>query len=156
GGFSAAHAVLWENGVPNDLGNLGGVAWNTPMAMNQAGDVVGFANIPIDPPGRFFAHAFLWTKEGGMKDLGTLPGDAKSQALGVNARRQVVGLSCGGGKCRAFVWQAGVMTDLNTLVGSAPHEPLFAAGDVNELGVITGQTLTDTGTSSAFVAVPAR
>src|SRR5262249_18611423 len=47
GGFSAAHAVLWENGVPNDLGNLGGVAWNTPMAMNQAGDVVGFANIPI-------------------------------------------------------------------------------------------------------------
>jgi transposase InsO family protein len=56
----------------------------------------------IDPPNRFFAHAFLWTKEGGMRDLGTLPGDAKSQALGINGRRQVVGLSCGS-ICRAFL-----------------------------------------------------
>src|SRR5260370_19477350 len=30
-GFSSAkHAVLWQNGVPIDLGNIGGDAWNTP------------------------------------------------------------------------------------------------------------------------------
>jgi probable HAF family extracellular repeat protein len=107
----------------------------------------------IDPPNRFFAHAFLWTKEGGMRDLGTLPGDAKSQALGINGRRQVVGLSCGS-SCRAFYWENGVMTDLNTLVTSGSHEPLFAAGDINEIGVVTGQTLTDSGASSTFVALP--
>jgi probable HAF family extracellular repeat protein len=44
GRFSAIHNVLWEDGKPIDIGDLGGVAWNTPMALNERGDVVGFAN----------------------------------------------------------------------------------------------------------------
>src|SRR5262245_7696109 len=30
GDVSAAHAVLWENGVPTNIGDLGGHTWNTP------------------------------------------------------------------------------------------------------------------------------
>lgn len=140
-----------------DIGNLGGVAWNTPMALNQRGDIVGFANLAgTSPPGHFNAHAFLWTRREGIRDLGTLPGDARSQALGINERRQVVGLSCLGAACRAFLWEDGVMTDLNTLVTSGASEPLYAAGDIDDLGLITSQTLTPSGESSAFLAVPTR
>ncbi len=146
GGFSAAHAVLWQNGKPTDLGSLGGVAWNTPMAMNERGDVAGFANLPVDPPSRFNAHAFLWTREDGMRDLGTLPGDTRSQGLGINERRQVVGLSCGA-TCRAFVWSHG-------LVASGARDPLFYAGDIDDFGLITGQTLAASGESAAFIALP--
>ena len=39
---SAKHAVLWQNGVPIDLGNIGGDAWNTPTAINNQGTIIGF------------------------------------------------------------------------------------------------------------------
>jgi hypothetical protein len=38
GRFSAIHSVLWEHGLPIEIGDLGGVAWNTPMAINHFGD----------------------------------------------------------------------------------------------------------------------
>jgi probable HAF family extracellular repeat protein len=155
GRFSAAHAVLWDNGTVTDIGNLGGVAWNTPMAINQRGTVVGFSNPPGDEDGSFNAHAFLWTRRDGIRDLGTLPGDTTSQALGINARDQVVGLSCGETGCRAFLWQNGVMKDLNALVPhSYPHH-LVSAADINDAGKITGEALVqETGETLTFVAAP--
>jgi probable HAF family extracellular repeat protein len=157
GRFSAAHAVLWENGAVADIGNLGGVAWNTPMAMNEWGDVVGFSNVSPSDGGAFNAHAFLWNKRDGIRDLGTLPGDAISQALGINNWRQVVGISCTAGfvTCRGFLWQDGVMTDLNSLVAPGYADQIFAAGDINDLGQITGQAFNPTTNEfSAFLAVP--
>jgi probable HAF family extracellular repeat protein len=153
GRFSAAHAVLWDDGFAVDLGDLGGEAWNTPMAINGRGDVVGFAN--VSGGGGFNAHAFLWTEADGMQDLGTLPGDAISQALGINGLGQVVGLSCGGSGCSAFLWARGVMTDLNALVepGSAGH--IVFANDINDAREITGQAIDpDTGDAVAIVAAP--
>ena len=35
GGATAAHAGLWENGMPTNMGNLGGVACNTPTSYQQ-------------------------------------------------------------------------------------------------------------------------
>jgi probable HAF family extracellular repeat protein len=155
GRFSARHAVLWEKGMVTNIGNLGGVAWHTPMAINDQGDVVGFSNPPGDADGRFIAHAFLWTGHGGIADLGTLPGDTTSQALGINTRRQVVGLSCGASGCRAFLWDDGVMTDLNTLVAPGFAGHLVFANDLNSAGVITGQTFDpQTGNLLAFKATP--
>lgn len=158
GRFSAAHIVLWENGRVRDLGNLGGTAWNTAMAINQRGDVVGFSNLPGgSSPGAFNAHAFLWTKRDGIRDLGTLPGDVFSQALGINEQRQVVGLSCTAGfaSCRAFLWTDGVMTDLNTLVAPGYPDQLVFANDINDLGEITGGALDpDTGQTPTFLATP--
>ena len=90
-----------------------------------------------------------------MQDLGTLPGDAISQALGINGRGQVVGLSCGGSGCSAFLWENGVMTDLNALVepGSAGH--LVFGNDINDAREITGQAIDpDTGDAVAIVAAP--
>jgi probable HAF family extracellular repeat protein len=127
------------------------------MAINHHGEVVGFANVPNGDPGAFNAHAFLWTEEDGMQDLGTLPGkDVLSEALGINDRHQVVGLSCtaGFGSCRAFLWENGAMTDLNAIdAGYTGH--LIFANDINAAGEITGQTLDpETGDAVTFRATP--
>jgi probable HAF family extracellular repeat protein len=158
GRFSAIHDVLWQDGNPTpiDLGSLGGVAWNTPMAINERGDVIGFANASAAAGGGFDAHAFLWTHRHGMRDLGTLPGDTFSQALGINDRREIVGTSCDADfNCRAVVWRDGVITDLKTLVEPGYDGTLVSANDVNESGRITGQALDPaTGALVAFVAQP--
>lgn len=154
GRFTARHAVMWDHGRLIQLGDIGGQAWNTPVAINQHGDVVGFANVPGGAtPGSFHAHAFLWTRAGGMRDLGTLPGDTGSQALGINDRGQVVGVSYGGtAGSRAFLWENGAMVDLNTRApGYGGH--LVAANDIDDVGRITGQAVDGT-VAVAFVAVP--
>lgn len=54
GATSARHAVLWEDGVPTEIRNPYGTAapyWNTPMMINEHGEVVGFAGVPNDPGG---------------------------------------------------------------------------------------------------------
>jgi probable HAF family extracellular repeat protein len=76
--------------------------------------------------------------------------------LGINARRQVVGLSCGASSCRAFLWEDGVMTDLNALLAGRAAN-LVTAGDINDAGVITGEAIDRaTGERLAFVATPMR
>lgn len=136
---TARHMVLWKQGRAIDLGNIGGDIWNTPMAINELGDVVGFANTL--PGAGFNAHAFYRDHRGGPPiDLGVLPGDSTSQGLGINNHGQVVGLSCGAGSggCHAFLWQDGVMLDLDKIAPG--HASVITdAQDINDLGQITGQ-----------------
>ena len=151
---SAQHSVLWEKDTVIDIGDLSGDAWHTPMDIDDAGNVVGFSNpdgvIGID----FNPHAFLWTRAGGIRDLGTLPGDANSQGLGVNSSLQVVGVSSGAIN-RAFLWENGVMQDLNTLVGPDFPDLLIVAQHINEDGVIVGRAvLRGTTRQVPFLATP--
>ena len=156
GRYSAIHAVLWQDHRAIDLGNLGGVAWNTPMAINEFGVVVGFANVPGGKSaGSFHARAFVWTAAAGMRDLGTLPGDSISEALGINDEGLIVGESCGASGCRAVLWRSGDIVDLNTRVARGYTDQLVFANDINDAGEITGQAVdATTGVSAAFLAVP--
>jgi probable HAF family extracellular repeat protein len=155
GRLSAIRAVIWENGTVDDMGNIGGDAWNTPMAINKHGEVVGFANVA--PGTGFNAHAFRWTEEEGIEDLGALQGldqeHTLSQGLGINKKGQIVGMSCAPGfeDCRAFIYENGVMTDLNSLVPDFTGHLAFA-NDINDKGEITGGT----GDGNAFLAIPNR
>ena len=159
GRFSARHAVLWgKNHKPVEIPNLGGSAWHTPMDINAAGDVVGFSNPPGpgDPEGEFLGQAFFWAGgSASVTPIGTLDDDALSEAFAVNARRQVVGVSFGGSSgSRAFLWQNGVLTNLNDLVDIAP-DVLLSAQDINDAGQITGRVLDGvTGQVSTFIATP--
>ncbi len=160
GAFSAKHALLWDNGRVINLGSLGGAGWNTPYAINNRGEVVGFSDLPGDISGGVLTpnfHAFLWTRETGMRDLGTLPGDSVSEATGINDRGQIVGVSFP--SSHAFIWQDGVMTDLNKLIPSDSPLSLISTGDINDKGEITGQACVVsngacTSEMPAFLAVP--
>jgi probable HAF family extracellular repeat protein len=157
GRFSAIHSVLWEHGTPIEIGDLGGVAWNTPMAINQFGEVVGFANASAADGGNLNPRAFLWIRGQGVVNLGAVPGDVTSQATGINKWRQVVGQSCDvNDNCRGFFWQNGVMQDLNDLAPGY-DDVITTANDIDDLGRITGQAFdADTGQFVAFLATPVR
>ena len=156
GRFSAIHSVIWDNGgPPRNIGDFGGVAWNTPMAVNQQGAVVGFANASAASGGNLDPRAFLWTDSGGIRPLGALPGDVTSQATGINEWGQVVGQSCDvDDNCRGFLWQDGVMADLNDLVVSGDVTNITTANDIDDFGRITGQGVDATGKFVAFLATP--
>jgi probable HAF family extracellular repeat protein len=159
GGASAEHAVLWENGVPMNLGNFdGGMAWNTPTALNNLGQIVGFGNQADTPSGDFNPIAFLWTKEHHLQKIHPVGGDANNIAWGIDEQEQVVGDSCVDSalsNCRAFLWQNGVSTDLNTLIQSDSSLNLVLANDINDQGEIVGYAVDSTsGATVAFLAVP--
>lgn len=166
GGATAEHMVMWRNGqVVRILPTLGGAYWNTPMDINNLSEVVGFSDLPGDSVAAPNFQAFLWSAKPfncngaqttGTCDLGVLSGDALSEALGVNDRAQVVGISLGSTPYgQAFIYQNGVLTNLNSLV--LPGTTLFLtdAQDINDEGVITGQAYDpNTGVIKAFVAIP--
>ena len=146
------HAVLWRNGSVFNLGGFGGVMNNAAIAINKAGQIVGTS----DPAGDGTTYAFLW-QNGAMTNLGTLPGDVVSLAQDINANGQVVGLSCDANfNCRAFLWDHGVMIDLNSLI--PPRSPLYLtqAEGINDRGEIAGTAYDQsTGELLAFLAIPA-
>jgi probable HAF family extracellular repeat protein len=151
---SAIRAVRWRDGRVDNLGNIGGNAWNTPVAINARGDIAGFANIA--PGIDFVPHAFLWTAGTGMVDLGTLPGDATSQGSGMNASGKVVGQSCNAeGVCRGFLYDRGTMRDLQPLVVAGDDVYILTANDIDDAGRIAGQGVDNaTGAFVAFLATP--
>jgi probable HAF family extracellular repeat protein len=149
------HALLWEkDGSVNDLGNLGGaggIAGNHACAINNQGRVVGHSELRNDTT----FHGFLWTRETGMQDLGTLPGDSASLALGINDRGEVVGASLDSSfSSRAFLWENGMMTDLNALIPAHSPLKLLVAESINSRGDIVGLAVTSIGEAHGFLATP--
>jgi probable HAF family extracellular repeat protein len=162
GRHTAKHAVLWENGTVTDIyPNPPAPWWNTPTAINQRGDVVGFAGDPAFVGGDVL-HAFMWTREDGIRQLKPLPNrtpkHVDSEAYGINEARQVVGVSCDADQvdCRAVIWDHGnTPTDLNDFKGSYSGF-LALAKDINNKGEITGRAIDPTtGALIAYLAVPA-
>ena len=102
-------------------------------------------------------HAFLWTKRTGMHDLGTLSGDVASVSISINDAGSVVGASLDANfNPRAFLWEKGLMTDLNTLiVGDFPLY-LLTGCSINSRGEITGLGLTSAGEIHTYLATPTR
>lgn len=164
GGFAGGpHAVLWErDGSVHDLGNLGGTvntgllaAGTEAWVINNRGMVAGQSDLP----GNKAFHPFLWTKETGMIDLGVLPGDLVGAGLNMNNRGEIVGASVSApgpasGNPRAFLWQSGVMTDLNTLIPADAPLYLLTAFGINDAGEIVGFGVTDAGDIHGFLATP--
>ncbi|MGA2353316.1 MAG: hypothetical protein ABSG02_02400 [Terriglobales bacterium] len=157
GGASAQHAVLWQNGTPINLGNFdGGVAWNTPTAINNRSEVVGFGNLPNTQDDALNPVAFMWTQARGIQQIAPLSGDGNDWAWGVNIKGQVVGQSFTfGGNARAFLYQDGLNTDLNSLIQPDSSLYLLLANDINDSGEIVGYASDSvTGETVAFLAVP--
>jgi probable HAF family extracellular repeat protein len=155
GGASAEHALLWENGVPTNLGNIGGGAWNTPVAINNQGVIVGFANTSGDENAPLSPAGFIWTKAKGMQEIFPLSNDTNDIAFDVNEKGQVVGQSFSTSDVRAFLYEDGTATDLNSLVLPGSSLFLTLAQGINDRGEIAGSAVdTTTGDTVGFLAVP--
>jgi probable HAF family extracellular repeat protein len=150
---SGAHAVLWENGTPTDLGNLGGTS-TVASSINNRGQVVGGAQSAADGT----THAFLWSRNTGMLDLGAFPGAIATVAPccnTINDRGTVVGFAIDGTdfSSRALIWVDKKMMDLNTLITANSGWYLQGALSINDAGEITGYG-TIGGEVHAFLARP--
>jgi probable HAF family extracellular repeat protein len=100
--YPVYHAFLYRNGVMTDLGALGGRdSYSVANGINDAGQVVGYSITPGDG-----THAFLY-RDGTMTDLNSLlPPDSGwvlDEALGINARGQIVGEGLYQGRYQAFL-----------------------------------------------------
>lgn len=153
-GNGSWHAWSWtaQDGMI-DLGTLAGslpqthynfCSWG--VAVNDDGQMVGGSIT-----GSGDTHAFLWTPDGGMVDLGTL-GGRFSWPWAVNGRGQIVGVSSAGedGWFHPVLWtREGGMIDLGSLGG--PEGQAFA---VNGSGQVVGYSFVADGSRHAFSWTP--
>jgi probable HAF family extracellular repeat protein len=136
------HAFVWQNGVFTDLGTLGGPTSRATAINNAASpEIVGWADTTaVDSSGHFIHHACLWQQNGtggwSITDLGTLGGN-NSAAYAINQSGQVVGDTDTTNPHHPFVWQNGVITDLNNVVTTYAGS-LYTAYGINDQGQITG------------------
>jgi probable HAF family extracellular repeat protein len=132
-------AFLWQNGMINDLGTLGGPD-ALPNLINERGQIVGFSftdSTPNQSTGALTQDPFLW-ENGRMTDLGTL-GGTQGSANWINSRGDVVGTSNlpGDMTTDAFLWtKSEGMKDLGGLGGTVAV-PLW----VNDAREVVGTSL---------------
>jgi probable HAF family extracellular repeat protein len=151
-------AVLWQSGIPQDLGTLGGPD-AIAFFVNEHGQVAGFSytnstpNSATDACGTNVptADPFLWDKHKGMTDLGTLGGTCGIPSA-VNDGGQVVGLSdlAGDATFHPFLWDKHSnpkLRDLGTFGGDNGQ-----ANWINNRGEVVGKAdLSGSETHDAFL-----
>lgn len=146
---NGSRAFVWQGGNVIDLGVIPGGYTAVGEAISENGWVVGGGR--VDAGG--FTRAFLWNGSE-MLNLGTLPGFDRGAASDVNDSGRVVGRSWGvAGNPNiesAFVWQDGVMTDLNDLIPTNSGAHITWATAINNQGQITGMA---TASANEVVAV---
>ena len=123
---------------------------------SNRGQIVGSVFVS---PGDATRYGALW-QNGVLTNLGTLPGDMSAIATGINDQGQVVGSTWDSSFnwSRAFIYQDGVMTDLNTLFLKGTNLRATMANKINERGQISGMGTVlsgpDMGKLHAFLATP--
>jgi probable HAF family extracellular repeat protein len=132
-------ACLWafHTSIPQSIGTLPHeTTASMANAINRTGEIVGWSSNPNT------SHAFLWSAQTGMIDLGVLDPNGFSNALAINSAGEVVGLVGVVGNnpnYRAFVWtKAAGMKDLNHLIPPNTGWYLWSASSINTSGQIVG------------------
>jgi probable HAF family extracellular repeat protein len=128
------HAFLWEDGAMTDLGALPGMLDSRAHGINEHGQVVGFSSLFDPETTDEVSRSFLWS-DGAMIDL-NVPGDY-SVAEDINDSGQVVGWSASSA-ARAYIYEDGVVTNLNSLIPAGSGLTIIKATGINNAGQIVG------------------
>jgi probable HAF family extracellular repeat protein len=153
------HPFLWDGSKLIDMvaAPFGGSANGEAGWINEAGEVVGIAGLPLPCPGgqSQLQHAFLW-RNGVITDLGTVAGTPNSQASFINSRTQIVGLSfaCDFSVFDAILWEEGSMVDLNTLIPANSPFHLYSASFIDDRGQIAAFGILTNGDTHAVLLIP--
>jgi probable HAF family extracellular repeat protein len=121
-----SHAAIFKGGVAVDLGVLPGQVYSRANGINTAGQVVGFSGVQQDGSE---SHAFLWSRQTGLIDIGTL-GGAYAQAYAINDAGYVTGASQTQGM--------GPMVTTHAFIYRAPNAPYRRYSRMVDLGVLGG------------------
>jgi probable HAF family extracellular repeat protein len=154
--LAATHAVVWKNNTAFVLQDLGGTRSNIAYVINNRGQIAGKVRSADD------THyvAALWQSDGTLTTQEPLPGDLDAFATGINNRGQVVGndFDPDFNWSHGFIWQNGVMTDLNTLISGDSNLSVISASNINDRGQISGMATVRTGPHAgnihAYLATP--
>ena len=148
------HAFLWQNGVLTDLGVLPDDAESAAAAINSFGIIVGSSSRTNMATFQETHRPFLYDN-GSMTAIPVPSVDA--QAADINDSGVVVGtMKASGGLSNnhAWVYQDGVVTNLNSLVvpGSGLH--IAFAYAINNVGQIAGVAVDAQGFSHGVLLTP--
>jgi probable HAF family extracellular repeat protein len=128
------HPFLYSGGLMTDLGVAPGFTDGSARAVNAAGQVAVSEGVG----GNINGHAFLWQSGSGAIDLGNL-GSSPTIPLAINNATAAHSVQVVGGGGHAWIWQSGVLTDLNTLISPNSGWVLTEADGINDSQQIIGQ-----------------
>jgi probable HAF family extracellular repeat protein len=143
---SLLRAYIYSGGSVTPLTSVGDES--KAFALNNNGQVVGW--VYHNTSDTYEAFSYL---AGNTTWLGNL-GQVNSSAYGINDLGQIVGRVYGNGNDHAFIYSAGSMIDLNSLINPSLGWTLQSAQDINNAGQIVGYGLDSTGQGRAFLLTP--
>ena len=132
----SAAAFLYRGGSVSTLQNFGLPGYNVAWDINDAGKIVGEANMSN---GQYASRAVMY-ENGTARELGVLSGGSASAAFAINNADQVAGTSeIADGRPHAFFYDQGVMMDAGSFGGN-----MIEVQDMNEHGVFVGTSTAST------------
>jgi probable HAF family extracellular repeat protein len=141
-------AFRWQGGAYTGLGRLDSTLYSWGYGISNNGVVVGASNIL--PTGSGDYHAVRFNAGGTPVDLGSLgPHSNFEGAYGINSAGVIVGQS----SAKAFIYQNGQMTDLNTLTTVSGYTLSMARG-INKYGQIVADGYDAENHLHAFLLTP--
>ena len=142
-GFSKPNTT--RNYSVQDIGSLANT-WSRASDINDLGQVVG-----VSGGSDAYNHAFLWSKNRGMIDIGTLPEGTDTWGQAINNLGHVTGIATISGNYHAYFWTSkNGMKDLGIPEGYTSISPYA----INDYDQIVGAFYNNYAEQHAFIWTP--
>jgi probable HAF family extracellular repeat protein len=143
-------AFIWTDFDGDNISDLGEMKQLPDMGLSSAANGVNDLGVAAGfvLNSQFQRRAAIWNDTTAFVPLGLLAGSVESEAFDINNLGQVVGRSG-----TPFIWQAGEMKSLRSLIPQDLGWTLLSAIAINDDGLIVGEGLQN-GKQRSYVLVP--